>query len=183
MGETLARTRCHHCGVLRGEEQSEDCPYWMPAGGVRHDFRPVEGLRQPPARRPGDARREISFSVPLFPTTARFVQVRQDPNTGELEQWEGDTPETLVRRGRSTAVATCADGEPQPTPREPLRTRLEALLNAASAENGSNTPDHILAEYLLDCLGAYERAVVSRGNWYGHHDAPAQGISGHRIVG
>ena len=48
-----------------------------------------------------------------------------------------------------------------------LLERIRAQLNAVSAENGSNTPDFILAEYLVSCLAAYERAVNARERWHG----------------
>ena len=44
---------------------------------------------------------------------------------------------------------------------------LERLLNATSQENASNTPDFILAEYLLGCLAAFNGAVKRREEWYG----------------
>lgn len=48
-----------------------------------------------------------------------------------------------------------------------LRTDLAAAINRHSAENGSNTPDFILAEYLNDCLAAFDRAMRARQGWYG----------------
>lgn len=48
-----------------------------------------------------------------------------------------------------------------------FREELTAQLNRYSMENGSGTPDHILAEYLLNCLQAFDQAVVSREMWYG----------------
>lgn len=39
---------------------------------------------------------------------------------------------------------------------------LTELINKYSLENGSNTSDWILAEYMRDCLEAYNRAVVKR---------------------
>ena len=39
---------------------------------------------------------------------------------------------------------------------------LERIINANSIENGSNTPDWILARYLIQCLWAYEYAVNER---------------------
>lgn len=51
---------------------------------------------------------------------------------------------------------------------------LQALLNGYSMENESNTPDYILAEYMLDCLAAYNKAVLKRATWYGRIDAPGQ---------
>ncbi len=48
-----------------------------------------------------------------------------------------------------------------------LQKELERLLNYYSRENMSNTPDFILAEYMIDCLRAFENAVVRRETWYG----------------
>lgn len=48
-----------------------------------------------------------------------------------------------------------------------LAEELTSLLNRHSAENGSNTPDYILAAYLLTCLGAFNAAVQARQEWYG----------------
>jgi hypothetical protein len=48
-----------------------------------------------------------------------------------------------------------------------LREDLEILLNRYSRENTSNTPDFILATYMLQCLEAYETATRSREEWYG----------------
>lgn len=45
--------------------------------------------------------------------------------------------------------------------------RLEQLINEFSMENGSNTPDFILAKYLKDCLDSYNQAVKLREKWYG----------------
>lgn len=43
---------------------------------------------------------------------------------------------------------------------------LESLINRYSKENDSDTPDFILAEYLRDCLHAYNAAVAAREKWY-----------------
>lgn len=47
-----------------------------------------------------------------------------------------------------------------------FREELEHLINRFSKENGSNTPDFILGEYLNDCLVAFDRAVNRRSSWY-----------------
>jgi hypothetical protein len=44
---------------------------------------------------------------------------------------------------------------------------LEHLLNKYSQENGSDTPDFILAKYLTDCLMAWNNSVCWREKWYG----------------
>jgi hypothetical protein len=43
---------------------------------------------------------------------------------------------------------------------------LEHLINRYSIENGSDTPDFILCKYLIDCLHAYEQAIVLRNKWF-----------------
>lgn len=49
-----------------------------------------------------------------------------------------------------------------------LRDEIRDLLNSRSKENGSDTPDWILAEFLLDSLEAFDRATNMRSRWYGH---------------
>jgi hypothetical protein len=39
---------------------------------------------------------------------------------------------------------------------------LRGLINRFSIENGSNTQDFLLAEYLIKCLQAYEYTVTER---------------------
>jgi hypothetical protein len=52
-----------------------------------------------------------------------------------------------------------------------FRYNLETLLNKESRENGSNTPDFLLAEYLMECLTAFDKAVNAREGWYGRTPA------------
>lgn len=55
-----------------------------------------------------------------------------------------------------------------------FQKELEELINRHSIENGSNTPDFLLAEYLCDCLASYEVSISKRENWYGRtNDGPA----------
>ena len=46
---------------------------------------------------------------------------------------------------------------------------LTALINKHSRENGSNTPDFLLAEYLVKCLEVFETTTMKRENWYGRY--------------
>ncbi len=48
-----------------------------------------------------------------------------------------------------------------------FENELDNLINCHSMENGSDTPDYILARYLRDCLETWNRAVRRRENWYG----------------
>lgn len=62
----------------------------------------------------------------------------------------------------------CLEQVDPPAEEDPnaFRKELEALLNTRSKENGSNTPDFILAEYLLSCLEAFDKAVNTRSWWW-----------------
>lgn len=55
-----------------------------------------------------------------------------------------------------------------------FRKKLEVLINHHSCENGSNTPDFILAKYLTDCLHAFDKATEVRERWYGRKRDPYQ---------
>lgn len=48
-----------------------------------------------------------------------------------------------------------------------FRSELTSLLNRFSKENGSNTPDWILRDYLCDCLKAFDNTTLKRDKWYG----------------
>ena len=53
-----------------------------------------------------------------------------------------------------------------------LRKEIESVINRCSAEYGSNTPDFILAEYLMGCLDVFDKAIDERDHWYGMAPAP-----------
>lgn len=48
-----------------------------------------------------------------------------------------------------------------------FRKELTTLVNRYSQENGSNTPDFLLAAYLVACLETYDVTVSAREKWYG----------------
>ncbi len=48
-----------------------------------------------------------------------------------------------------------------------FEVELSALINRHSLENGSDTPDFILATFLGRCLAAWNAGVQSRERWYG----------------
>ncbi len=69
----------------------------------------------------------------------------------------------------------------QPTEPSEFEHELRGLINYHSMENGSNSPDHILAAYLADCLKSYDLAVCRRDQWYSVKLEP--GCSGNVTVG
>lgn len=57
------------------------------------------------------------------------------------------------------------EGHKEPT----FREQLASLLNQHSKENGSDTPDFILADHLGRALESFDKAVQERENWYGRN--------------
>ena len=47
-----------------------------------------------------------------------------------------------------------------------LAIEIRSVLNKFSVENESDTPDWILADYLLKCLDAFNHATVERDLFY-----------------
>lgn len=62
------------------------------------------------------------------------------------------------------------------TPMTRCAKDIAEALNRACAENESNTPDFILAAYLIKALEAFDLAVRQRERWYGRspNDGPGQ---------
>jgi len=54
---------------------------------------------------------------------------------------------------------------------------LERLINQHSRENGSDTPDFILADYMENCLISYNAAVNAREKWYGRSCGNGKAVS------
>ena len=50
---------------------------------------------------------------------------------------------------------------------------LREIINRYSQENPSNTPDFILAQFLVSCLAAWNTGVQQRETWYGIDARPA----------
>lgn len=57
-----------------------------------------------------------------------------------------------------------------------FREELTILINRHSMENGSNTPDFLLAEYLTGQLNLWDQFVTRREYWHGRAK-PHQGDS------
>ncbi len=55
---------------------------------------------------------------------------------------------------------------------KPLVRELEIVLNGYCEENESNTPDFILAKFMLACLENFNVATRERDRWYGVHLEP-----------
>ena len=64
-----------------------------------------------------------------------------------------------------------------------LTEDFRLAINRRSAENGSDTPDFILAGFLAACLRSFDRSVRARERWYGRMPVPASASSGLPVPG
>jgi len=65
------------------------------------------------------------------------------------------------------------DGEQPHHDDDKLFGEIRELINRSSRENVSQSPDFILANYLLSCLKAFELATQQRETWYGRDARPS----------
>lgn len=49
--------------------------------------------------------------------------------------------------------------------KDKFQAELTTLINVHSLENGSDTPDFVLAEYLVSCLESYEKVIEDKKYW------------------
>lgn len=54
-----------------------------------------------------------------------------------------------------------------------FRKELEALINRHSLENGSDTPDFILAQFVCGSITLFDEMTIARETWYGRHHGGA----------
>lgn len=55
-----------------------------------------------------------------------------------------------------------------------FRAELEQLINKHSMENGSDTPDFLLADFLWNCLNIFDHTIRNREAWYGRDESSGQ---------
>ncbi len=64
-----------------------------------------------------------------------------------------------------------------------LEKELAGVLNGECRENDSNTPDFVLAEFMMGCLDAFELASNKREVWYGVELEPGCSVSKDDLLG
>lgn len=61
---------------------------------------------------------------------------------------------------------TMTDTKPQYQSDQDFKRALASVINAHSRENRSDTPDYILADYLYNCLIAFEKTTKYSNAWH-----------------
>jgi hypothetical protein len=90
---------------------------------------------------------------------------------GESVRGSATHPDDMLDRVYALQETMFKDATPIPDDvvfEKPIfATALQDLINSYSKENGSNTPDFILAQYLMDCLDAFDKCSRAREKWFG----------------
>lgn len=89
---------------------------------------------------------------------------------GAIQEYVGyDKPVVTVKEPTEPPVDPTSPMPEQSSKDEPsqFQKELEALINFHSLENGSNTPDFLLAQYLAGCLENFNKTLRARETWYG----------------
>lgn len=81
-----------------------------------------------------------------------------------------DAPDQAL--GKPSTASSAEHGAPLLPQYGHFRKEIETIINTHSLENGSDTPDYILAQYLLSCLLAFDEAVKCREVWHGRKTLP-----------
>jgi hypothetical protein len=97
----------------------------------------------------------------------------RDGKRYEAWLYESELVEPLEQRPAEKKESTPTDSEPwrkppeaEQLPSEQFREELRSLINRHGLENGSNTPDFVLADYLFACLVTWNRSTNQRERFY-----------------
>lgn len=86
------------------------------------------------------------------------------------EPYSGDTTNTMLDKIHKLAETLYEDAGDIPSrinEKQSFQVELTTLINRHSLENGSDTPDFILAQHLYECLVCYQRTITARDKWFG----------------
>lgn len=102
-----------------------------------------------------------------------------DPNVG-LRRDEKLTD--VLQEAKDIVEAAEASIKMGPKQPQTLVQELTQVINRRSLENGSNTPDFILADFLSRCLVAFDDTTNARATWYGKKDTAFNKAAGATIT-
>lgn len=78
-----------------------------------------------------------------------------------------DDPPREYSVEEATEIKHMTSEQEQQASKLAFRAELENLINKHCMENGSDTPDFILADYLNRCLQNFDKTLNRRRHWYG----------------
>lgn len=105
--------------------------------------------------------------------TSKFM--KEKTTVTKRERRVADRRQDEERRGQVVPVLRTTTPAPVSlVDKSGFSVELQQLLNKYGAEQGSNTPDFILAQFLLASIAAFHAGVGRRDQWYGVSLAPGR---------
>ena len=132
--------------------------------------RTLEGLRDTPRARGGVSR--IGMRELYTGTRGRCKSLTMEKQTRNvtlslvMEEPTLESVSDLVGELRSRPGIKRAGILELEEPHQSLQKAIEGVLNRYSREAPSNTPDYVLAGFLMGCIETWERHVVMRDKWH-----------------
>lgn len=105
----------------------------------------------------------IAYFITLTPKERDSVSFN---NTVANDAADYEKLEDIDKDAAEIAPRNFEDSEEK---RNKVEKEIRAVLNRYSQENASDTPDFILAQYLMGCLDAWNKATQRREKWYGRN--------------
>lgn len=105
---------------------------------------------------------DVTFPIPT-PMNTPTDTTPVAPERPTYEQLEAQLADVQARLDHEVALRHARwKQEDAALTRQDFAKELEQLINCYSEEQHSNTPDFILAKFLLGCMDSFNSAVVSR---------------------
>ena len=114
---------------------------------------------------------ELKDNIPGAPSKMSLISCEAIGAYLAFGAWEVCTEEEAQNSDKAFFTNVKINGEEYCTyirPRDlKFINELAEVINRHSKENDSNTPDFILAEYLVECLRNFSKTSRGREKWYG----------------
>jgi hypothetical protein len=114
--------------------------------------------------------RHVNDWVGTLKAAIPFLQILQCSNEYTAKAMEGQTRKNLAEvLNEARDIVEAAEAALKMAPKQPqtLVQELTSLINRRSLENGSDTPDFILADLLSRCLVTFDDCIKQRTKLYG----------------
>lgn len=100
------------------------------------------------------------FETKILWSDCVFVAVQRGDNWPDVFKWDHIICKPVVEKFDISDVTSTDNSKS-------FHDELTSVINRYSKENESDTPDYILALYLMACLDAFSFSVILRDRWYG----------------
>lgn len=125
--------------------------------------------------------RHVNDWVGTLKAAIPFLQIMQY-HAYAIPKMQGKDKELAAVLDEARYIVKAAEATLKMAPKQPqtLVQELASVINRRSLENGSNTPDFILADFLSRCLVLFDETTNARATWYGQ---PMKDLEFNKVAG